>query len=140
MTQLIAFFPTTGPVAAKQQAPVEVAPVVTQQVTVEQVPSRTDLAREESQWSWQELRDYVVAQIIAKHGPFPRDAKKEFGIFSRYLRDHGQAGIAVAKAAFEMYDGYWRGAPISINRFSKGSDPYFVEPILARLTETGAWK
>lgn len=134
----IAFFPTTGTVAPKTPEVVEAAPVVTQRVTVQQVPSRTDLTLDEQQWGWSELRDYVVAQIIAHHGPFPRDSKKEYGIFNRYFKEHGQAGIQVAKAAFEVYNGYWRGAPISINRFSKGSDPYFVEPILARLADASS--
>ena len=115
-------------------APVpQTAPAVQQTVTVSPIASRSDLLADEADWSWQELRDYVVSQIETRFGPFPRDAKKEFGIFSRYLRDHGVEGIKAAKAAFEVYDGWWKGAPISVTRFTKGSDPFFVVPILQRL-------
>ncbi len=133
MTTLTAFFPTTGPIESKPQ--VQEAPAVRQTVSVEAIPSRSDLTSESSQWTWQELRDYVCAQIIQTHGPFPRDAKKEFGIFTRFHKAHGQDGVKVARAAFEIYGGWWNNAPISINRFTKGSDPYFVEPILARLSQ-----
>jgi len=110
-------------------------PQIQSRVTVTPIASRTDLLAGEAEWTWQELRDYVVAQIEKAHGPFPRDAKKEYGIFSRFLREHGQDGIRVARFAFEKCDGWWNGAPISINRFAKGSDPYFVIPILQRLAD-----
>ena len=114
-----------------------VAPVIVQTVTVEQAPSRTDLLVGTERWTWVELRDYVVAQIIERFGAFPRDSRKEYGIFNRFLSQYGQDGIAVAKFAFgPACDGWWANAPISINRFSKGSDPYFVAPILARLADT----
>lgn len=135
MTELIAFFPPTRgtikPMATSTMK--EAAPTVTETVTVEVVPSRSDLTMAETEWGWSELRDYVVSQIIERFGPFPRDARKEYGIFSRFLNQHGVEGIRVAKAAFEVYDGWWNGAPISVNRFTKGSDPYFVGPILERL-------
>lgn len=135
MTDLIAFAPQ-APIRRNHVVgtPAKVAaPTVIETVTVEVIPSRTDLTMVESEWTWSELRDYVVAQIIQRFGPFPRDAKKEFGIFSRFLKENGVNGIRVAKAAFEIYDGWWNGAPISINRFTRGSDPYFVVPIVQRL-------
>lgn len=97
------------------------------------VASRTDLIKPESQWTWQELRDYVCSQIEQKFGAFPRDSAKESGIFKRYMNDYGTEGVFVAKAAFEVYGGWWKGAPIRVTRFTKGSDPYFTEPILALL-------
>ena len=65
----------------------------------------------------------------------------EFGIFSRFHKTYGEQAGKIAKHAFEVADGYWANAPISVNRFTKGSDPYFAEPILARLvqTPTQAW-
>lgn len=108
------------------------AVTVTQTVTVEPVQARRDLLAGEADWGWSELRDYVVAQIIERFGPFPRNSKKEYGIFNRFLNEHGERGILAARLAFEVYDGWWRNAPIAIERFAKGSDPYFVEPILQR--------
>ncbi len=135
MNDLIAFFPQTGTITPAPKTEQAQAVAVVQQVVVEQVPSRSDMLTSEAEWTWQEIRDYVVSQIIRIHGPFPRDAKKEFGIFSRFIKTHGSDGVAVAKAAFEIYDGWWAGAPISVNRFTKNSDPYFVTPILERLRD-----
>lgn len=137
---------TTAPVTPTSAAPnaqaapsQTVAPVVVQTVSVDHTPSRTDLLVNTAQWTWQELRDYVAAEIIARFGPFPRDARREYSIFNRFLTEHGQDGIAVARFAFgPVCDGWWGNAPISINRFCKKSDPYFVKPILARLAETSA--
>lgn len=147
---LIAFLPSLSPLPTAANLPASYLPAthppvlgsveattgVTQSVSVQPVPSRADLATTEAEWAWSELRDYVVAQIVQRFGPFPRDAKKEYGIFHRFLTAYGQDGIEVAKAAFEVYDGWWNNAPISINRFTKGSDEYFVRPILERLRTT----
>lgn len=134
---LIAFFPSTAAstTTPAPQAETVAAPVVVQTVTVQPVASRTDMLVADEHWTWTELRDYVVAQIESRFGAFPRDSKKEYGIFNRFIKDHGARGVLAAKTAFEVYDGWWNGAPISINRFAKGSDPYFVTPILARLDD-----
>lgn len=114
------------------------APQIVQTVQVEHTPARTDMLVDTEKWTWEELRDFVAAEIISRFGPFPRVARKEFGIFSRYINQYGSDGIAVAKYAFgPVQDGWWGQAPISINRFCKASDPYFTVPILERLTETG---
>jgi hypothetical protein len=85
-------------------------------------------------WGWSELRDYVVREIEARHGQQPSDPRKEASIFKSFLNrfPDGQA-IRIARAAFEIYDGWWANAPISVNRFCKGSDEYFATPILAKL-------
>ena len=84
-------------------------------------------------WAWSDLRDYVVSQIETRFGAFPRDAKKEAGIFKSFLARHGDDAVAIARFAFEVEDGYWAGAPISVNRFCKASDPYFAEKIKPRM-------
>lgn len=133
-----AFFPNLTPAAAPATTTQVSSVQVSQVVTVNPVAARSDLLVEETKWSWQELRDYVVSQIEQRFGPFPRDARKEYGIFNRFLTEHGENGIRAAKAAFEIYDGWWNGAPISVNRFTRGSDPYFVTPILERLDDARA--
>lgn len=117
---------------------VTTAPQIVQTVQVDHTPARSDLLVDTEQWTWAELRDYVAAEIIGRFGPFPRIARKEYGIFSRYFGEFGSDGIAVARYAFgPVCDGWWGQAPISINRFCKASDPYFTVPILDRLVETG---
>lgn len=117
------------------------APVVVQRVTLQQTPSRSDLLLDTQQWTWAELRDYVVAQIIERFGPFPRDARKEYGIFSRYFTEYGQSGIAVAQYVFgPVCEGWWGNAPVSVNRFCRASDAYFSIPIIERLKDVGSLK
>jgi hypothetical protein len=125
--------PQAAPVIPQQ--PVEqAAPTIVQRVSIEPVPARSDLLVEAENWSWAELRDYVTAQIISFFGAFPRDSRKEYGIFHRYHSTYGLDGVRVAEFAFgPVCEGWWGGAPISINRFCKASDPYFTSPILDRL-------
>lgn len=121
-------------VAPAQQPVEQVAPTIVQRVTIEQVPARTDLLVDSAGWGWEEFRDYVVAKVIGHFGAFPRDSRKEFGIFKRYYGTYGQDGIRVTDFAFgPICDGWWANAPVSINRYCKASDQYFTEPILARL-------
>jgi hypothetical protein len=122
--------------ASPQMAQPTSAPVIVQQVGVTPTVSRSDLLVETEHWTWSELRDYVASSITERFGPFPRDARKEHSIFNRFFNQYGADAIAVAKYAFgPVCDGWWRGAPISINRFCKSSDPYFVAPIMERLAD-----
>jgi hypothetical protein len=87
-------------------------------------------AKEASAWNWSDLRDYIVEQIEQRHGPQVRDALKESGICKAFIARWGiEDAVAIARAAFEVHDGMWRNAPISISRFAKGSDPYFASVI-----------
>lgn len=128
---MINFDPLAGEVStvAVRQS---VAPVV-ERVTVTPIPSSTHLLRTEGEWSWSELRDYVVSEIERRHGPQPRNPKTEASIFKSFLARHPGTAVRIAKAAFEIYDGMWANAPISVNRFCKASDPFFASPILTRL-------
>lgn len=95
--------------------------------------SMTHLAVAEEDWTWQQLRDYVMAQVEERHGEQLRDPRKESGIFKSFLDRWGKLAPAIAKLAFEFYDGWWRNAPITATRFCKGSDPYFAQVIADRL-------
>lgn len=91
-------------------------------------------ARPVEQWNWTDLRDYIVVEIEKRHGPQVRDPKKEAGVVKGFISRWGiQQAHAIARAAFEVHDGWWRNAPISINRFTRGSDPYFASVIAERL-------
>lgn len=114
-----------------------VPPPVRERVTatVEPSASRGYVGKDPEQWSWSDLRDYVVAQVEERFGAFPRDSKKEYGIFKRFAEAWGARAGRIARYAFEVEGGYWLGAPISVYRFTKNSDPFFAEPISARLAE-----
>lgn len=121
--------PTTAPDVEVQEVSSDVQ-VVTQRST-----SRTDLMKPQEQWGWSEVRDYVVAEIEDRFGVFPRDAKKEHGIFTRFCREYGEDAGAIARYAFEVCGGIWKGSPVSVTRFCKGSDVYFSRIIVQRLRE-----
>lgn len=130
-------FPPAVKTASTTQQIVTQAPVVTETVRLSPEPSqsRTDLLRSEDAWGWSEVRDYVVSEIEARFGAFPRDSKKEYGIFNRFCRTFGSDAPRIARYAFEVADGRWKGSPIGIQRFCKGSDAWFSEPILERLND-----
>lgn len=111
-------------------------PRVVERVSVNQQLPQAYLARPEQDWCWEDLRDYVVAQYVARFGVFPRDARKEYGIFTSFVGRWGiERAVAVARYAFEVMDGRWRGSPVSVTRFCKNSDPYFADPILDYLAQ-----
>ena len=91
------------------------------------------MQQDPGQWDWRALRDYVVAEIERQHGAWPRDEKKEYGIFSSFVKRWGEQAGEIAVAAFSVHGGMWSGKPITINRFCKGSDPYFAKPIAENL-------
>lgn len=82
---------------------------------------------------WRRLRNYVVEQIEATTGPFPRNPVTEKAIFRGFMSRWGDKSLAIAKIAFETYGGYWHNAPIRVNRFTKGNDPYFASVIASTL-------
>lgn len=111
--------------------------VVTEEVTL--TPRRSEarafIAKEEATWEWSDLRDYVVTEIEKRFGAFPRDMRKESGIFKSFLTRYADQAPAIARFAFEVEDGFWGGAPISVNRFCKNSDPFFADKIKVRLVD-----
>jgi hypothetical protein len=123
--------PAARPLAPKSQTRVSVAETVT--VTPALSESRTHLLKPVEDWGWCEVRDYVVTSIEARFGAFPRDQRREHGIFTRFTKDYGPDAGRIARYAFETCDGWWMNATVSVNRFCRNSDPYFAQPILARL-------
>lgn len=105
--------------------------VATSTATVVSSPSRGYLMR--SEWDWSDLRDYVVHEIESRFGPFPRETHKEIGIFKGFMKRWGPDAEVIARYAFEVENGRWAGAPISVYRFCQNSDPYFAEVILERV-------
>jgi len=115
--------------------PVSVAPVVVSITeTIEVRPSRVaHVIKDPVQWGWEELRDYVVSQIEALWGPFPRELAKEKSIFSSFIDRFGAHAPVIAKYAFEVKKGVWGGAPIRVTRFTRASDEWFARRVLDEL-------
>jgi hypothetical protein len=119
-------------------------PQVRETVTITPLPAsepvaaretrRTDVGKPAEEWGWEDLRTYVVRQIETFHGEFPKDPARIAGIFKSFCSRYGAMAGPIAVAAFEIHRGYWRGSPISVTRFCKGSDQYFGNVIASRLT------
>lgn len=117
----------------------EVVPQVVQRVTVtpRRAPMSTAasyLARSHGQWTWSDLRDYVVAEVEARHGPIQgRAPAREAAIFKRFMREWGELAVPIARFAFAPpQDGNWAGV-VGITRFCKAADVDFAGPIAERL-------
>lgn len=109
---------------------------IVEEITCQTTPlseSQTHLFAQTHAWEWEQIRDYVVAEIEARTGPFLRDPAKEFGIFSSFKKRWGWRAGAIARYAFEVNNGVWNNQPVAVTRFTKGSDPYFATPISRRL-------
>ena len=89
-------------------------------------PSRTHLLTED--WSWRELRDYVVAEVEKRQGSVDIDPVKLAAIFKGFVHRQPNAQ-AIARYAFETLDGYWQNRPVDVYRFCKANDPFFARPI-----------
>lgn len=118
-------------------ATVGVTLTVVQTSTMAPVPGSLDSGSKAhlyaSEWGWEELRDYVVSEIISRFGAFPRNPLKESGIFKGFMTRWGTQAEPIARAAFDVHGGYWRSAPITVTRFAANCDPYFAAVIAASL-------
>jgi hypothetical protein len=94
----------------------------------------TDIGKAPEDWSWEDLRNYVVRQIETRFGPFPIDPPRLASIFRSFHQRHGAMAGPIAVTAFDLFGGKWKGSNISVNRFCKASDKYFAEEIAQRLT------
>lgn len=87
-----------------------------------------------TEWDWRQLRDYVMRSIAERHGPQPAgDEIKNQSIFKSFAQRWGNQAGPIARFAFEDQDGFWRDAPVTVSRFTKGNDAYFAGPISERL-------
>lgn len=87
----------------------------------------------DSDWTWVELRDYVLRQITLVSGGVTDNPAKVAGIMKRFVKEYGVHSATIARYAFEVCGGWWNNQPITVARFCKANDPYFAQVILDRL-------
>lgn len=93
------------------------------------------MLKDESSWTWSDLRDYIVTKSTQLFGPPLRDPAKESTILKAFISRHGiEKAVLVAMAAYEVYGGVWMSAPVTVTRFTRNNDPYFADVILARVS------
>lgn len=85
-------------------------------------------------WDWEALRDYIIERLEHRWGPQHRDPIKEAAIFRSFVKRWGAQSEAISRYVFEVADGIWMGTAVSINRWAKGSDPYFAAVINQKLS------
>jgi hypothetical protein len=96
----------------------------------------TDLLNAPMDWSWEQLRDYVMRSVAERHGPQPRrEAHTVNSIFKSFAARWGNQAGPIARFAFEQQDGYWRQSPVTVTRFTIGNDDFFAGPISERLAD-----
>ena len=83
--------------------------------------------------TWEAIRDFVVRKIEERWGSFPRNAIKEASVFKSFAARWGELAMPIARLACEEMGCIWESAPISVNRFCKGSDPYFSAVLAQRV-------
>lgn len=132
---LIDFGLSQSPTAPTRQrlSVVQTAPVVVEEVILKPSVAAGYVMKSDESWGWQELRDYVIREIERRHGPQVRNPKTESSIFKSFITRWPDQAVAIAKTAFEVHNGMWRNAPISVNRFCKASDEYFAAVIAKNL-------
>jgi hypothetical protein len=125
--------PTSAP-AVNIETPAQIVTSITT-TPLDPVPSKTHLLADPEDWEWRQLRDYVIGEIEQRFGVQPRmRATNEAAIFKSFIKRYPDGlAIQIARHAFDVLDGWWSGAPISITRFCIASDPFFATPIKDKL-------
>lgn len=128
--------PTAAPARVQPMPGASYEVVQTPPAHVRVTMAATDLLDAPMDWSWEQLRDYVMRSIVERHGPQPRrETHQVNSIFKSFAARWGNQAGPIARFAFEQQDGFWRDAPVDIRRFTKGNDAYFAGPISERLAD-----
>lgn len=76
------------------------------------------------------LAGHILAEITRTGGPqLPCYRSEE--ILNGFLgRFSAEEATAICEQAFKAHDGMWRGAPVTVRRFSEANDDFFARPLL----------
>jgi hypothetical protein len=117
--------------------PAASAPAIMTSLSVIPVsPAQADRAAlDPAAWTAADVRAYICEEIERIHGPqLPgHDATVVLGAFCE--RFGIPAAVRIARAAFEVYGGMWRGAPVTIRRFAEAHDSFFASQLLSAIAE-----
>jgi hypothetical protein len=76
------------------------------------------------------LREHILLRIAETCGaqlPCYRSGEILDGFISRFTADEV---MAICGQAFDVHNGMWRGAPVTVLRFQAGHDEFFARPLL----------
>lgn len=76
------------------------------------------------------LDEHILGLIARYSGPqLPNYQTGE--ILGGFIQRHGPDNVmAICHQAFEVHQGMWRGAPVTIQRFQRHHDDFFAIPLL----------
>jgi hypothetical protein len=81
--------------------------------------------------SCEAVTSYVTASIEGRWGP-QLPGPDPAAVIAGFCERLGAAkAMMIAQAAFEVHGGLWRGAPVTIKRFTEGHDSFFAFPLLS---------
>jgi hypothetical protein len=78
------------------------------------------------------LGAFIISEIARCSGPqLPNYQEQD--ILDGFWERFGSAGMVICERAFGVYNGMWRGAPITLLRFQPRHDVYFAIPLLEEI-------
>lgn len=95
----------------------------------EKVTSKGYLLKDDLDWDWKDLRDFVLDEMEQRGIEVEEEPTKVASIFKAFFKRWDLKGIAIARNIFEVRDGQWYNHPISVNNFCAGQDAYFSKPV-----------
>lgn len=85
------------------------------------------------EWGATDLLAYIRERICHFHGPQPQ-SRRDLITIQGFVERHGITdAVRIARAAFDVHEGMWLGAPVSPGRFAASSDDCFARRILSAL-------
>lgn len=93
------------------------------------VTSKGYLLKEDLDWDWQDLRDFILDEMESRGISVDEPAAKVSGIIKSFFKRWDLKGIAIARNIFEIREGQWYNHPITITNFCENQDPYFAKPV-----------
>lgn len=129
-----------GPVKTAPTATTTTVTPITTRATATPITPAAHLIKSDEQWTPEDLRDYILAEIIKRQPSAAqrRNPAMEMAICKAFCERHGANAPRIARYAFDIAQGWWNNSPIGFTRFAKGSDAYFAEVIIGRLPQASA--
>jgi hypothetical protein len=109
--------------------------MITEAVAVAGVSGRTAAlcSQDPASWTPGDLAWYVTEEMTRIHGPqLPQP--HESRIIPEFSERFGADSVRIARHAFEARRGMWKGAPVTLRRFTPGNDDFFSRAILQEIS------
>lgn len=122
------------PVPVRPPVSADASPEVSFALTPVSPAQAARAARPPESWTAEDVCAYVTEEIGRIHGEqLPGEDPGE--VLAGWCERTGiPAAVRAARYVFEVRGGMWRGAPVTLKRFTPGHDSFFSDPIIAEST------